>query len=122
MTRALVLIGLLMIGCDSEETCPSLADPQAKPGDDIGGDTYASFASPFLKHYCVRCHSTIRTGATRQGAPLDFNWDQEASVRGHLDGIRNAVGVDNDFMPPSAPKPSCEERLRLVRWIDAQAP
>ncbi len=35
--------------------------------------------------------------------------------------IRAAVGVDN-YMPLSAPTPTCDERRRLVRWIDLGAP
>ena len=35
--------------------------------------------------------------------------------------IRYAVGVIN-FMPINPPDPTCEERARIVRWIDADAP
>ncbi len=42
-------------------------------------------------------------------------------MRQHLDVIRSAVGVGN-FMPPTAPTPTCAERQRIVRWIDAAAP
>lgn len=101
--------------------CPALTAPQANPGDPIDGDTFDTFAGPLLATYCTRCHSTQLTGAARNGAPIGFNWDDEASVRMHLAEMRNAVGVLN-FMPPSDPKPTCAERQRLVRWIDASAP
>jgi uncharacterized membrane protein len=101
--------------------CPSLTAPQANPGDPIDGDTFATFAGPLLQMYCTRCHSTTRTGADRNGAPIGYNWDDEASVRMHLPEMRNAVGVFN-FMPPNDPRPTCAERQRLVRWIDASAP
>ena len=101
--------------------CPSLSAPQASPGDPIDGDTFDTFAGPLLVQVCTRCHATTLTGAARNGAPIGFNWDDEASVRTHLAEIRNAVGVLN-FMPPSDPRPSCDERQRLVRWIDADAP
>src|SRR6266540_3378809 len=64
--------------------CPSLTAPQANPGDPIDGDTFATFAGPLLQTYCTRCHSTTRTGADRNGAPIGYNWDDEASVRTHL--------------------------------------
>jgi uncharacterized membrane protein len=102
--------------------CPVLSAPQAMPGDDIGGDTYASFATGFFEAYCIRCHSVDNTTREeRSNAPPGLNWDDETSVRENLDLIRNAVGVVN-FMPPSQPAPDCDERQRLIRWIDSGAP
>jgi hypothetical protein len=98
--------------------CPSFADPQpAQPA-----DTWNTFAQGFFASYCTRCHSSTLTGPiARNGATDGFNWDDEQSVKGHLAMIRQAVGVAN-FMPPSAPVPTCAERQRLVEWIDNQAP
>lgn len=104
------------------EICDELRDPLAQPGDPIDGDTYQTFAQPFLASYCIRCHdSALTTFEMRGGAPAGYDWDQEDIVRTHLTEIRSAVGVTN-FMPFNAPFPSCEERARLVRWIDAAAP
>jgi len=110
----------------------------AHRGDDIDGDTYDSFAMQFFSTYCIRCHSVARTDncftsnpTCRNGAPFGRNWDDPASIRGHLTLIRDAVAVhDRLFMPPdlpstpdpSRPAPSCEERYRIARWIDAGAP
>lgn len=101
--------------------CPTHREPLAQPGDPIDGDTYETFASGFFTSYCTRCHSTTRTGADRNGAPDGFNWDDETSVAAHRTEMRNAIGVMN-FMPIGLPKPSCDERARLVRWIDANNP
>jgi hypothetical protein len=101
--------------------CPSWNAPQTTPDGGAGGDTWTSFAQPFFGSYCTRCHSSTLTGAARNGAPDGYNWDDEASVRAHLDMIRTAVGVGN-FMPPSDPRPACDARRRVVRWIDAAAP
>lgn len=102
--------------------CPVLRDPVALPGDDIEGDAWESFAQGFFESYCTRCHSVTRvTREERSSAPEGLDWDDEGTVRANLDRIRNAVGVQN-FMPPSDPSPSCDERLRLIRWIDAGAP
>lgn len=104
------------------EICDELRDPLAQPGDPIDGDTYETFVQPFLASYCIRCHdSTLTSLETRGGAPAGYDWDHVDVVRMHLAEIRNAVGVTN-FMPFNAPFPSCEERARLVRWIDAAAP
>lgn len=124
------VIAVLLSGCAEAEqptdagedaSCPELREPLAMAGDPIDGDDYANLAQPFFDQYCVRCHASTRTGSARNRAPLGFDWDQEASIRSHLPEIRGAVGVTN-FMPFSAPFPSCEERSRLVRWIDADAP
>lgn len=99
--------------------CPQLMTPLAQPGDPIGGDSWNSFAKGSFAMWCTRCHST--TAADRQGAPVGYDWDNLAAVRNYLPLIRTAVGVSN-FMPPTAPLPSCSDRSRLVRWIDAAAP
>ena len=102
--------------------CPSLVDPLAQPGDPIDGDTFETFAMEFFATWCTRCHSAaLTTPQERNGAPPNYNWDVEASVREHLAEIRYAVGVIN-FMPINPPDPTCEERARIVRWIDADAP
>jgi len=98
--------------------CPVLSSPQAA----MAGDTWQSFAQGFFAANCTRCHSSTLTGsAARNGAPTGLDWDVEATVKAHLDEIRDAVGVGN-FMPPDAPMPNCDERKRIVAWIDAKAP
>jgi cytochrome c5 len=101
--------------------CPPWTAPLTTPDGGAGGDTWTSFAQPFFASYCTRCHSSTLTGAARNGAPDGYNWDDEAAVRAHVDMIRTAVGVGN-FMPPSDPRPACDDRRRIVRWIDASAP
>jgi uncharacterized membrane protein len=107
-------------GGDDGGSCERLGDPQAQPGDEID-ESYVTFAAGFFRDYCTRCHSVTRTGEDRNGAPDGLDWDDEASIGAALPAIRQAVGV-GQFMPPGAPQPSCDERLQLVRWIDADAP
>jgi hypothetical protein len=101
--------------------CPPLTDPLAQPGDPIDGDSWATYAQGFFATWCTRCHSSMRSGAARNGAPDGYNWDDLTAVHAHIDNIRSAVGVGN-FMPPNDPLPPCSERRRIVRWIDAAAP
>ena len=101
--------------------CPPLDDPLTTPDAGAGGDTWANYAQGFFAGYCSRCHASTLTGAARNGAPDGYDWDVEATVRVLASQIRAAVGVDN-FMPPAAPTPSCDERRRIVRWIDAATP
>ena len=100
--------------------CPSWPDPIASH-DQTAPETYENFARPLLDQYCVRCHSSELMGDDRNGAPEGRNWDDESIVYDFLPEIRIAIGVEN-FMPPDAPLPSCEERLRFLRWIDVGAP
>jgi hypothetical protein len=99
--------------------CPPLTAPQAQPGDAIGGDTWGTFAQAWFASYCTRCHSS--TATNRNGAPVGYDWDQYAKVQQYAAAIRDAVGV-SIFMPLDAPMPTCAERQRLVRWIDAGLP
>ncbi len=97
--------------------------------DDPSGDTWESFAQPFFATNCTSCHSTANVGTARNGAPEDFNWDDEASVRMQLVLIRRAAGpttaTTSPYMPPSdstGPRPSESDRQRLADWIDDGAP
>jgi uncharacterized membrane protein len=101
--------------------CTTYPKPVAQPGEAPDGDTYAEFARGFFDAYCIVCHATTKTGADRGGAPVGYDWDVEATIRAHLPEIRSAVGVTN-YMPAAAPLPTCDERRRLVRWIDLGAP
>ena len=101
--------------------CPTFPDSVASSGDP-SSDDYENFVRPFFEAYCIRCHSTsLTTREERNFAPEGLDWDDESSVRDNLAQIRSAVGVTN-FMPPSEPIPSCEERFRVVRWVDVGAP
>jgi hypothetical protein len=107
--------------------CPSLVNPVAQRGESIGGDTWTTFAKPFFATWCLRCHSsTLTTAAQRNGAPDGLNWDVESTVRANLARIRQQAGVLNTMPLRDAtindPQPSCDERRRLIRWIDAGAP
>lgn len=134
-TRIAILLAALAASCGDDGAapdagppdarivngCPALEEPQAMPGDPIDGDTWATFAMDFFATWCTRCHSETLAGGDRNGAPVGYDWDVEATVRSFLPEIRNAVGVVN-FMPFTPPDPSCAERQRIVRWIDADAP
>ena len=103
--------------------CPSRFDPVAALGDDAGGDTFTTWAGPsFFGRYCTHCHASFRASfVDRMGAPDDVNFDTEAAARVTLPTVRFVVGVSNE-MPPIRDRPTCDERLRLLRWIDVGAP
>jgi uncharacterized membrane protein len=89
----------------------------------MSGITYAGFASGFFTSYCTRCHSTAVTGAARNGAPVDHNFDTLAGARLHIDHVDLVAGenpagtVRNALMPISAPVLTDTERKMLSCWI-----
>ena len=133
LTRLALTLVLLAIasGCpddpppmtaDAGGDCPPFEMPLAMPGDPIDGDDWDSFAQPLFESYCTRCHhSSLAPGEMRQFATPGIDFDDRSSVRANAPLVRNAVGVF-PFMPPDDPLPSCDERRRLVRWIDADLP
>ncbi len=102
--------------------CPTYPQAVATAADYPAGDTWDAFAQDFFATYCTRCHSTaLADPDSRTYAPAGRNWDDAVAVRTYLADIRLVVGEENS-MPPDGVAPSCDERLRLVRWIDLGAP
>jgi cytochrome c5 len=102
--------GTTSIGPDSGATCP-----------DDSTLTYDNFGKAFMTNYCSRCHSSKVTGAARNMAPADHNFDTLAEIdllAKHIDEYA-ASGPDhtNTKMPPSGTKPSLEERQKLGEWL-----
>lgn len=66
--------------------------------------TYASFGMTFFETYCGRCH----------------RWDQGSAQESG--DILSAAAGPGGFMPPADPRPTDQERARLVAWIACGAP
>jgi hypothetical protein len=88
--------------------------------------TYQNFGKQFVEDYCLRCHSTSKVGDDRNGAPVAHDYDDVSIVRReweHIDQMAGAgEGVTNTLMPPTAPRPSAEERKKLAQWLACGAP
>lgn len=83
--------------------------------------TYDSFGRAFMESYCTRCHSSTLSGAARNGAPADHDFDSYLGVLAvaeHIDELA-ASGPDstNEEMPPAAPIPTLQERQQLGSWL-----
>jgi len=88
--------------------------------------TWDSFGEKFMTDYCTRCHASALSGAARQGAPSDHNFESALLVRQeieHIDG-EAAAGPDavNIGMPIGGPTPTEAERLLLGEWLACGAP
>jgi hypothetical protein len=109
------LLALLGAGCASDVAAPPSPESYGGYGSSSGYDGYGSPApqpsSPscdnppsyaqvtaFTK--CAHCHSASKTGAQRNGAPPNVNFDSEAAADAHATAASSAVlsGV----MPPKS--------------------
>lgn len=83
--------------------------------------TWENFARQFFADYCLLCHSeTLVSDLARYDAPVGINYDTIEGVREFRKRIRLRAGELGD-MPPRllpVPRPSEEERVRLIQWID----
>lgn len=88
--------------------------------------TWESFGQKFMTDHCTRCHASALTGAARNGAPSDHNFETAALVREQIDHIdeQAAAGPDsvNTEMPLGASTPTEAERLLLGEWLACDAP
>ncbi len=113
---------------------PDAGTADAGPGDaGADTDTWTNWASAdFFAVYCVSCHTPGASGDP-SGAHLDFT--TYADVATNAAAIRCGTSVAHDpswscgaspaakqFPIGSGPKPTDDERNRLVAWIDAGYP
>jgi cbb3-type cytochrome c oxidase subunit III len=96
-----------------------------------GGSTlsYENFGRGFFEQYCLHCHSLMRTGTDRGGAPQGVNFDTLDAIAARKDDIWHMAADTNMEMPASGPAPSAAERHKLGDWLacgaiagDAAAP
>jgi hypothetical protein len=135
MTRRSPLVVLLALplllghgdGCGCGDGGVEFGDPTGAVCPDEGTTlTYENFAAPFMAAYCVRCHSSEVTGADRNGAPSDHNFDTHFEIVAFTDHIDWMTGsgpdATNTQMPPDGSKPSLEERQKLSEWLACGGP
>lgn len=117
MRRRVVSFGLVLAACtgepegqDTGSTCPTVDPP-----------TYVNFGQGFMQTYCLDCHSQVRFGDDRHGAPVAIDFDTRSLVRENTSRIdkQAAFGprAKNRLMPEDAPIPTDEERIRLGEYI-----
>lgn len=90
-------------------------------GGDAGSatDTWDTFAMGFFETYCVGCHAS----GTRDYRTIDHVMRDSATIRCGVSP--EALDGCGSFPPPAqfpvgtGPRPTDEERRRLVAWIDA---
>ncbi|NNE43219.1 MAG: cytochrome c [Gemmatimonadetes bacterium] len=88
--------------------------------------TYDNFGAAFFDQYCLRCHSRELSGADRNDAPPEHNFDTVDLIHAQREIIDGQAaigpGSTNRSMPPSAPFPTDEERRTLGEWLACHTP
>jgi hypothetical protein len=95
-------------------------------------DTWDNFARPFMMKYCVSCHNDDRAGdAARDYHMLAVVMREKVDIacgtaKSQADRVKRACPTNapraNQFPAGSGPKPTNDERDRLLLWIDANLP
>jgi len=115
-TLSAVALCLALAACSSDAPAPT--GSTCPPTSTL---TYDNFGKKFMEDYCLRCHSSTKTGADRKGAPADHNFDTEMGVLEAAEHIDEYAGkgpdATNTVMPPGDPRPSEIERQKLAEWI-----
>jgi hypothetical protein len=129
---AALALGFNTVGCSGDDSSPSdppstLATGSKCPDPASPSVTYQGWARGFFESYCTRCHSsTLVTNSERQGATPHANWDDLPTIKAHISEIdAYAAGGPNGInrvMPPSDPRPSDDERVKLGEWLACGAP
>ncbi len=118
-------LGLAAAGCSPDMPLPDQVLADDADETDCDELTYENFGQAFFQSYCLRCHSVTNVGdVARNDAPVGINYDTLDGVREFTTRIRLRAGELGD-MPPllvPVPRPSEEERLQLIRWIDCDTP
>jgi mono/diheme cytochrome c family protein len=120
MTRAVSLAFLLaaslLAACSDDGSGSTGAEcPPTNP------PTYESFGKNFFDTYCVNCHDSAKSGASRGGAPAGLNYNTLAGVMKDLSIIdaEAAAGPNgtNTSMPLGTPSPTVAERTTLGEFL-----
>jgi uncharacterized membrane protein len=81
--------------------------------------TYVSHIRPLLKTYCLACHSAASQGASRNGAPVNVNFDTYQSI---VNFSGEALSrIQSGIMPPTGQIPE-NDRAVFQQWVMSGMP
>lgn len=107
-----VLVTLLS-ACGTDAAPPS---ERPDPACETSILTYDNFGALFMLDWCRGCHSAAIPEDMRQGAPLEFNFEDLDTIRELAPRIALKATGAMPVMPPAA-GPSDEERALLAEWL-----
>ncbi len=108
------------------------SDGRAGGSDAASTDTWDTFGKAFMAKYCVSCHNLDKMGSAtrdytmlaavkREAMAIACGTAPPTEVRSQL-GCTSAHKPAGQFPVGGGPRPTDEERTRLVDWIRAGAP
>jgi len=69
---------------------------------------------------CTSCHDSSLPYEARNGAPLNYDFDQYETARNEAQEI--ALAVDAGYMPPPGYSISEEQKAQVLLWVECGAP
>jgi hypothetical protein len=124
-----ILIAALLLGglaCGDDGSSEMAGSDAGAVDAEAAGDTWTSFARDFFATYCVACHNDDPTHLRNYTMLADVRRDMEMLRCGiapsALPGCTAALALPASFPVGDGPRPSDEERERLVAWIEAGLP
>ena len=78
--------------------------------------TYENFGELYMLDWCRGCHSSALVEGMRQGAPVEFNFEDVETIRELAPMIALKATGPMPVMPPAA-GPSDDERALLAEWL-----
>lgn len=115
MSRSFLAVGLLIASL-----LPACGEKSA-PKVDCSTATVPTFAQVEIFSLCTSCHSSAVSGAARQSAPGDVNFDTYAAAKA---SASSAAGeVNGGEMPPAGhPQPTADQKTALYAWAACGTP
>ena len=102
-----VAAGLGLAGCGEEEKAPHV---------DCAANTsrIPAFGQVTIWPTCTSCHSSSKTGAARNKAPTDINFDAYDSAKAHAK--QASIQVNEGAMPNDKTPVTDEQKQSLYLW------
>src|SRR5262245_50142989 len=105
MRLLLILFALGLVGCEEGAElgeCPASSDAQQLAGRQV------------VTVACQRCHDSSKTGAAREDAPDDMNFDDLATVREEGESMYGQI-LEGEMPPTGALSDADAESVRV--WL-----
>ncbi len=107
MRRLLVLV-CLFVGCGGAEA----------PDPCLDAPTYTNQIVPIVQDHCLACHDEGLQGVARNGAPMNVNFNDYASIEPNIS--RFADNITSGRMPPpeaeNVPPINSDQRRTVDAW------